>query len=82
MSSPGYSLCCVDQDGKEDLFWFSRERTVTETVARERFHHHAALIPPEIGLRLYARDISLRGKRLLEEQFGIPQIAGRSDSAR
>lgn len=70
MRSPGYSLCCVGTDGKEDLFWFSQERAVTETVARETFQHHAGLIPPEIGLRLYAHDDALRGKRLGHERAG------------
>lgn len=70
MRSSGYSLCCVGTDGREDLFWFSQERTVTETVAREKFQHHAELIPPEIGLRLYAHDDALRGKRLVDERAG------------
>ena len=40
---------------------------MTEKVARERFQHHAALIPPEVGLRLYCTGAG-EARQLLAEK--------------
>ena len=71
MRKPGYSLCCVDEDGAEDLFWFSHEARLTEDKAREKFQHHAALIPPEIGLRLYRDGLPGEARQLLAEKTPV-----------
>mgnify|MGYP001160648675 CR=1 FL=1 len=73
MGKAGYCLCCVGEDDAEDLFWFSHERRVTEAVAREKFQHHAAMIPPEIGLRLYATGMPWEARRLLAEKMPMRQ---------
>ena len=71
MGKPGYCLCCVREDETEDLFWFSHEKRVTENVARAKFQHHAALVPPEIGLRLYRTGSSEDAKQLLAEKLPV-----------
>jgi hypothetical protein len=71
MRKPGYALYCVGEDGTEDLFWFSHEAQVTEDAARVKFQHHAALIPPEVGLRLYITSVPADGRRLLTEKTPI-----------
>ena len=75
MDKPGYCLCCVDEDGNEDLFWFSHEAQVTEDAARVKFQHHAALIPPDVGLRLYVTGPSGGGRQLLTEKTPIRKLA-------
>lgn len=71
MSTRDFSRCCVGMDGMEDLCWFSQGGQVTEDMAREKFPQHAALIPPDIGLWLYARHESLHKRRLLVEKAGV-----------
>lgn len=53
---------------------------MTEAVAREKFQQRAAIIPPEIGLRLYARDPALGRTRLVAEKIGGSKTANANES--
>jgi hypothetical protein len=81
MRKPGYCLCCVGEDGTEDLFWFSQEAQVTEDTAKVKFQHDMALIPPEIGLRLYRTGSPGEGRQLLTEKTPVRKLVASSRQA-
>jgi hypothetical protein len=64
MRTIGYAHYCVGEDGAEDLVWFAHEVQVNENAARVKFQHHAAMVLPEIGLRLDSTRVSAEGRRL------------------